>query len=138
MPSRAIAHIGGDDDRSTSYLTCVQQRYDMIATGAGKAGNAIREHEFGTKQHRLVERAQGQLRSADAQREAQVVPDQRAGAGLPADGLPLHHERGQAFGGGVHRRGKSGRTGADEDVIARGVGMRPSTERRGSGVSPGV
>ena len=62
-------------------------------------------------------------------REAQVVLDRGALAGLAAGRLALDDDRAQALGGGVHGRGEPGRSAADDaDVVQRL--LRPGPQAR--------
>ena len=56
--------------------------------------------------------------SADAVREARVVPDHRAASGLAAGDALFQHDRLQALGRGIDGSGQPGRARADDDDIA--------------------
>ena len=73
--------------------------------------NSVAEHPG------LLVCALRQLRAAHAAREAQVVADQGAGAGLPADRLALDHEGAQPLGGGGHRGREARWAGAYHDHV---------------------
>ena len=59
----------------------------------------------------------GESAAADAHREAEVVADQRARPGLPADAAFVHHEDAQPLRGAVDGRGQARRPGAHDDDV---------------------
>jgi len=68
----------------------------------------------------LLARAFCKLRPADALREAEIVLDLRARAGLAADGEALDHRRLQPFGSGIDGGAQScGTSPIDGDVVFR-------------------
>ena len=81
---------------------------------------------------RLHERAAGERAAGDAGREAEVVLDLRAGAGLPAVGDRLDHQHVEALGGGVDRGGEPGGSGADHHQVVHAAPRRSPGSCRGS------
>ena len=88
----------------------------MRAPGC-EAGDAAGEVERGAEPRRLEHGPPAELAAGDAAREAEVVADHRARAGLPAERLALEHQRGQAFRGAVDGGAQPGRTGADDGQV---------------------
>ena len=66
---------------------------------------------------RLRHGPRGQLGSADAGREAEVVLDPARHAGLAAQHRALHHQRGQALRGAVDRRAEACRPAPHHDEV---------------------
>ena len=91
---------------------------------ASQLGDLPAGEELRAEPDRLVAGALGQPHAGDAAREAQVVADHRAGAGLAADRLGLEHDDRQPFGRAVDRRRQAGRPGADDRT-----GRRPRRSR---------
>ena len=73
--------------------------------------------EAGAEPQRLPAGALRQAHAGDAAREAEVVADHRAGAGLAADRLGLEADGGQALARGVHAGGQPGRARADHHEV---------------------
>jgi hypothetical protein len=86
----------------------------------GDVHRGLGEHEIGTEQPGLLDRADGEVVAADATLEAQVVADQRAGPGLTSRDVGLEDHRLQALRRGVHRCGQARRPGPDDDDVAAG------------------
>src|SRR5436189_436426 len=85
--------------------------------------------DHGAELSRLERRAPGELGAGEAGRKAEVVLYPRARAGLAARGEALDHERAEALGGRVDRRGEPGRTAAEHhDVEALAVDLRSKPE----------
>ena len=82
---------------------------------------------------RLLEGAVGEVGAADPAREAGVVADQRAGAGLAADRLLLDDQGGEPLRGGVDGRGEAGRPGAHDHDVVHVVGRRRPRQAEGVG-----
>jgi len=81
-----------------------------IALG-GQNGGSVGEDELGSQQRCLLPSPMGQLATADAAVEPEVVPDHGAGASLAADGPRLDDQRVQAFGAPIDGRGETSRPG---------------------------
>ena len=64
----------------------------------------------------------GQLATAYAAVEAEIVPNHGARACLAADGPRLDDQRVQAFGGPIDGRGDTGRPGTEHDQVIDGSG----------------
>src|SRR5919201_5681265 len=73
--------------------------------------------DHGAELSRLERRTPGELGAGEARRKAEVVLYPRARARLTARGEALDHERAEALGGGVDRRGEPGRTAAEHDDV---------------------
>ena len=65
----------------------------------------------------LHQRLGSQLRAGDSGREAEVVLDTCARAGLPAYGNPFQHQRAQALGGAVDGSRQSGGSTTDDNNV---------------------
>ncbi len=68
----------------------------------------------------------------DAAREAEVVADHRAAPGLPADGVGLDDDGGEALAGAIHGRRQARRTGTDHGQVRHeslAHGVEPAVER---------
>ena len=90
------------------------------------------EAELRAEEPGLLVRALRQLAAAEAAGEAEVVADQRARAGLAADGARVEHGRPQPLRGAVDRRAQPGGAGADDDEIGLvRVELGRETERPG-------
>ncbi len=76
------------------------------------------DHHLGAELLGLGVGAIRELLPGDAEREAQVVLDARARAGLPAGGAGVEHQHVEAFRGAVDRGGQAGGPGADDDDVA--------------------
>ena len=98
-------------------------RHVKPALAARSATDLARQQEVGAEHPGLLVAALGQLGPADPAREAEVVADQRARAGLAADRLALDDQRAQPLGGGVDRGGQPGRAGADDDHVEVAVAV---------------
>ena len=108
---------GGEHDGPGGHRRAVGRRHHPVRAGGGQAGRPLVQHELDAEQPRLLHRAVGEVRPADAALEAQVVADQRAGAGLPAGHHRFQDHRAQPLRGGVDRGGEAGRPGADDGHV---------------------
>src|SRR5207244_10228493 len=66
----------------------------------------------------LTERARRELLSSDAGREAEIVFDAHAGAGLAARRIRFDHQHVEALRCGIHRRAEARRASADDHHVA--------------------
>jgi hypothetical protein len=83
----AVGHAGGDEDTAGADCPAVgQAQRDAVRAGL-EPGDRAGQRRDGAERPRLLERPGRQARSAYPAREAEVVADQRAAAGLPADGF---------------------------------------------------
>ena len=82
-----------------------------------EAEGLVGEHELGAEQHRLLPRPVCQLTSAYAACKAQIVADQRAGAGLATDCHVLDHHGVQTFGSSIYGGCQPGRSGTQNRQI---------------------
>ena len=82
---------------------------------------------------RLLERPVGEVRAADAAREAGVVADERGRAGLPAHRGLLDHHRREPLGGRVHRRRQAARARAHHDDVVDVVRRQGAHQPEGIG-----
>src|SRR3954453_1692583 len=88
--------------------------------------------DHGAELSRLKRRPPGELGTGEARREAEVVLYPGARARLTARGEALDHERAEALGGRVDRRGEPGRAAAEHhDVQALAVDLRSYPELSG-------
>ena len=93
---------------------------------------AVRGRRAGVELARLGDRAAGQLRAADAGREAEVVLDPARRAGLAAERGALDDERVEPLGGAVDGGAEAGRAAADDeqvDLLASGRARARSRAR---------
>src|SRR5215218_6614588 len=96
-----------------------------------QSGCLAGEAERSTEQPRLLVSLPGQLRTADPPRETEVVADQRTGARLSTEGLPLYDHGAKTFGGPVDRGAQPGGSRPDDDEIkVPHVRQRVHPERR--------
>ena len=80
----------------------------------------------------LHRRALGKLAAGNARREAEIVLDAHAAAGLAAWACPLEHDGSQSFRGGINGRAEAGRAGAHHDqIICRVLERAADAERLG-------
>ena len=92
--------------------------FDFVRTSAAQFPGAAGDDHLGAKFLGLSISAPGQVLSGYSRREAQIIFDLRTGAGLSSGRGGFDHEHVEAFGRGVHGRGQSRRTRADNDHIA--------------------
>ena len=115
----AVARAAGDHDGARRRPR--RRRPARAGSGPGaeadQLGHRRREDDLGAELLGLDEGAAGQRLAGDAGREAQVVLDPGAGAGLPAEAAGVEHHHRQALGGGVDRRRQAGRAGADDGHV---------------------
>ena len=100
--------------------------------GRPQPGHGLREHEAGAEEPGLLEGAVREVAPREPVREAEVVADPGAGAGLSARKDGLDHRRLEPLRGGVDGRGEPGRPGADDDDVAAirlGLGREPERGR---------
>src|SRR5262249_42767031 len=83
------AFAGGDQDAASVADPAAAQVQRKAPRGGLEGGDRLGHGRDGAKRPCLLEGPGRQARAADAAREAQVVADQRAAAGLPADGFAL-------------------------------------------------
>ena len=134
----AVAGAGGDHDGPGCAISrAVVEPHGVVAVALVQADRLGRHADGGAELLGLDHRAVGQLGAGDAGREAEVVLDPGRGAGLPAGGDRVEHDRRQPFGGAVHGGGEPGRARADDDEVAQPVpgapapaGRRPGPARR--------
>src|SRR4029453_11794152 len=83
-PSRALASAPAAPSNTPT------PRHPRPAVDA-QPGGLLGQDQVGPEQPGLLERPVGQIAAAHPAGEAEVVADHRAGPGLPARPLPLHH-----------------------------------------------
>ncbi len=113
----AIPGAHRQDHRGAAHRAAVGQRDHELAPVTREPGDRLHEHELRPEHPRLVVRALGQLPAADAAREPEVVPDERARRGLAADAALVDHQRAEPFRGAVHRGRQARGTGPDDDDV---------------------
>ena len=89
----------------------------MEAVLDAQAGDLARRVEPRAEPLRLDRGPRREVLARDAVREADVVLDPRAGAGLPADGDRVERHGVEPLGRAVDRGGEAGRSGADDDEV---------------------
>src|SRR6266545_2289773 len=98
---------------------------------AVEPGDLSRDEDLRAELLRLIVGASRQLLAGDAEREAEIVLDARAGPRLPARCVPFDQHDVQAFRRRVHGRAEAGGSRADDDEVAdRGpvdLGIQPET-----------
>ena len=87
-------------------------------------GHLLHGQELGAEARRLRRRPAGEVGAGQAHREAEVVLDPRALAGLAAGRLALDQRRPQPFRRAVDRGRKPGRPAADDDEVVE-LELRP-------------
>ena len=120
----ARARRGGGRSRPRRARPRAPARARRPPTSSSKPPSTRRmpDHPAGVREARaehprLLVGPLGELGARDAPREAEVVADQRARPGLPADRLALEHERVEPLGCRVHRRREARRPGADDGEV---------------------
>src|SRR5262249_30609602 len=89
---------------------------------------AVRRGHAGAELPRLADRANRQLRAADARREAEIVLDPARCSRLAAESTALDHERVQPLGRGVDGGAEAGRAAADDEQVDRLHGAQVETD----------
>ena len=130
---RAPARAGGHHDRAGErVLPVVEVDPHEPLVAARELDGAVEAREDGVEAACLERRLACQLGAGDAGREAEVVLDPRAGAGLPAGRPRLGDERPQPLGAAVHRGREPGRPAAEHDQVEPlAVDLRPQAELAG-------
>jgi hypothetical protein len=113
----AIRHTRGGQQRSSDQLATVCKREAFVSAVDRHAGYLERRQRLRAETLRLGQRSTSQFTSADSRREPKIVFDSRARACLPTWRMPIEHQRSEPFRRAVHRRSKSGGTGADNHQI---------------------
>ena len=114
-----VFRSGRDDDRARGDRGAVVELDAQRLLLAMKLGGALGDDHMRAELLRLGVGPAGQLLARDAGREAEVVFDLRARAGLPAGRVRLEHEDIEPFGCGVDGRRQAGRPRADDDDVAQ-------------------
>ena len=109
---------GRDDDRPGRDLAAIGEVHDAFVAPALQAGGGLGEHHVRAEHPGLLARPAGELMSADAVREAGVVPDHRAVSSLAAGNTLFQHDRLQALRCGIDGGSQAGRSRSDDDDIA--------------------
>ena len=91
-----VVGAGGHDHRPVGRLAPVDQADQPIGPAALQPGRAGVD-QLGAEQDRLVAGPLGEVTAADPAGEAEVVADQGAAAGLPADRLGLEQQGAEPF-----------------------------------------
>ena len=114
---------------------------DLARFAASIAGDRPRDQDLGAEPARLLERAARQLVARDAatgsRGSSRCARTSRPGRRAPR----ARHDRAQPLRRAVHRRGESGRPGADDDVsysLAVGSVASPSSSRHAARASAGA
>ena len=107
-----------DDHGPGRDIGAVGQVHDPVAAAAAQAGDGLGEHHVRPEDPGLFAGPAGEVVPADAVREAGVVPDHGAAAGLAAGDRLLQHDRLQALGRGVDSGREASRPGPDDGDIA--------------------
>ena len=90
------------------------------------------DEDLGAEAQRLLVGAAGQLSAANALREARVVLDPRAGAGLAAGSHALENDRAQPLGRGVDRSREPRRARSNDDSVIQ-LALRPRAQPGAAG-----
>src|SRR5439155_12365795 len=94
----AVLDTGRADGSARRDPRAVLQDTDAFARGHLRAHAFAREQDLGAELDRLLARALGELRAADAGGKTEIVLDLRARRGLPADRPALDQHRLQPVG----------------------------------------
>jgi hypothetical protein len=121
----APGDAGRDDDRLSRDLVAVGQAHDARLAALLQPGRGLGEHHVRAEDPGLLAGPAGELVPADPVREAGVIADHRAVAGLAAGNGLLQYDRLEPLGRGVDGGGQAGRSRPDDghvtlvDVAAR-------------------
>lgn len=117
-------HTCAEHQGMTSNLATALQLEALVGPVDGQRLGARGREDFNTKALGLRDRTAGEIRAGESGREAEVVLDQTARAGLPARGVALDQHGAQAFRRAVDRGRKTGGPGADDgEVIELRAGL---------------
>ena len=112
-----VRDAGGDEDGPGPDRDVSLEGDDPFVAVEGETGDLSHDQELGAERDRLVLRPRCQVRSADAAREPEIVPDHRARPRLPARRLRFDDQRAQPVRGAVDRGGETGRACPGDDQI---------------------
>ncbi len=113
----AHRHAGGDHHRVAGDLAAVGELHDPVGVLAAQPDHLLGGEDLGAEAARLGDRAVGEVGACQPGGKAEVVLDQRAGAGLAAGRALLDDQRAQTLGGAVDRVGQAGRPAADHHQV---------------------
>ena len=123
LESPVVDAVRGDGGVRVHRLTTRQFERGARALAGHGAEELDVDEDLRPEPERLRMDAGGEVRAADAVREARVVLDSRARACLPARRERLDHERPEPLGRSVEGRCQTRGAGAeDRDVVARAEG----------------
>ena len=126
-----VGDAGGDQHAVAGELAAAGERDDALRSARLELVDLLDRQQLGAEAARLVVRAAGEVGAGEAVREAEVVLDPRALAGLAAGRLALHEHGAQPLGRAVHRRREPGRAAADDDqVVEVELGLGRDAEPR--------
>ena len=114
-----VPGAGGEDHRPGAHAPPIDKRHVQRSPRATEIAHPMHEEEARPEAQRLLVGLLGESAATDALGEAEVIADVRARSGLAADATLVQHQRAQPVGGAVHRRGKPGRPGTDDDEVER-------------------
>src|SRR5262249_22448916 len=127
-----VRHARGDNERPRLDLSRALEHQGSRRPPGLEADNVARYHQLSTKTRYLRERALGEVRTAQALRESQIVLDCSALPGLAAGRFTLDHHRAQALRRRIDRGSQAGRARADyAHVVEPLPGARPQPKRPG-------
>ena len=136
----AIARAARDHHGARAQTTPVVELHGHLGVGpalrAFERRGLRRDQDLGAELLRLHERAAGQRLPRDSGREAEVVLDARARAGLAAERAAVEHDDAEALRGRVDRGGEARRPRADDARRRRGRCARPCPTCRGGARAP--
>ena len=112
-----VGHAGGDDHRPAADLGPAGQGDRELRALSPQAGSRVAIHVLRAEVPGLRVGPHGQVSAAHPGREAEVVADQRARAGLAADRFRLQDHGGQTLRRAVHRRGQASRARPDHGHV---------------------
>ena len=117
----AVARAGGDHRGARPHRAAVLQRQAQLVVLAvalaAHLGDLGRDQHVGAELLGLDEGPARQRLARDAGREAEVVLDARARAGLAAERAAVHHQHRQPLRRRVHRGRQARRAGADDGHV---------------------
>ena len=115
----AILGAGRENDGAGAHLLAALEP-DEVKLGAGlERDGAVRSGHAGAELPRLAERADRQLRAADARREPEIVLDPPRRSRLAAESAALDNERVQSLRRAVDGGAEPGRAAADDEQVDR-------------------
>ena len=112
-----VGDAGRDDQRVGADLRAIGHAHADGSFAGSQLADLVSKQEIGAEALGLGGRAAGQILAGEAGREAEVVLDAGAHAGLTAGGMALDDGSAQPFRCAVDGRGQAGWSTADDDQV---------------------